>query len=154
MPIQFFFADATITFKEKKKLKQFIEALFSKEGKSLASLNYVFCSDKYLLTINKTFLKHNNYTDIITFNISPSKSPIEGEVYISVDRVKENAVIFKKSIKNELHRLIFHGALHLCGYKDKAKTEIKTMRKTEEKYLNLYFDVGFSGKVSRGTIFK
>jgi rRNA maturation RNase YbeY len=121
------------------KLKDFIASLFRKEGVGLDSLDYIYCSDKYLLNINKEFLKHDFYTDIITFNLSESPKSLQGEIYISIDRVKDNAINFDVSFNRELHRVIFHGALHLCGYKDKTARDQQTMRKMEDKYLNQYF---------------
>ncbi len=109
------------------------------EKEALWSLTYVFCSDEYLLGINKEYLKHDYYTDIITFNLANPEQPVEGEIYISLDRVKENAKNIGQSYNNELHRVIFHGALHLCGFKDKTKEEQATMRRKEDEYLNLYF---------------
>ena len=111
--------------------------IFRREKKKLRSLQYVFCSDEYLLQINKGFLKHDYYTDIITFDLS-SSSEVEGEVYISLDRVKENALSFSQSYYKELLRVIIHGALHLCGYKDKTKSQVAEMRKTEDLYLLLF----------------
>jgi rRNA maturation RNase YbeY len=98
----------------------------------------VFCSDRELLKINRTFLKHDFYTDIITFDLSESKT-IQGEIYISVDRVRDNARKLETTFNSELHRVIFHGALHLCGYKDKDKQSRLKMRVREEYYLNQYF---------------
>jgi len=138
MEIQFFFADAGITLRERKRLKFFISTIFINEGKKLSSINYIFCSDDYLLNINRQFLQHDYYTDIVTFNLSASNAPIEGEVYISIDRVRENARLLNQKLTQELHRVIFHGALHLCGYKDKQKNEIVQMRKAEETYLRRY----------------
>lgn len=94
-----------------------------------------------LLEINKQYLKHDFYTDIITFELSPKNHPIEGEIYVSIDRVKDNALSLGEAQYAELHRVIFHGALHLCGYKDKDKKEIQEMRKGEAKYLTQYFRV-------------
>jgi rRNA maturation RNase YbeY len=131
-------ADKTFLFPNKTGLKHFIELLFKKEKKALIELTYVFCSDDYLLAINRDFLKHNYYTDIITFDLSENTIQTIGEIYISLDRVNENAKELKISIKEETLRVIFHGALHLCGYKDKSKTEIATMRKKEEFYIRLY----------------
>jgi rRNA maturation RNase YbeY len=139
MDINFFFTDATITLTDRTKLKQFIALLFKKEKKTASSLTYVFCSDEYLLGINKQFLNHDYYTDIITFDLSTTKEKIEGEIYISVDRVKDNAKQHNSTKQQELHRVIFHGILHLCGYKDKTGNEEKTMRAAEDKYLGLYF---------------
>ena len=140
MQIKFFFTDIKITLKERTRLKLFIASIFSKETKTLNSINYIFCSDEYLLTINRQYLKHDYYTDIITFDLSASKESIDAEVYISVDRVKENAAIEGQSFNKELHRVIFHGALHLCGYKDKSKSDILKMRRAEERYLRIYFN--------------
>lgn len=103
------------------------------------SLTYIFCSDEYLLGINRQFLRHDYYTDIISFNLAAKKAPVEGEIYISLDRVKDNARQLKLPFKQELHRVIFHGALHLCGYKDKLRKDITLMRKMEDFYLKKYF---------------
>ncbi|MFZ4057991.1 MAG: rRNA maturation RNAse YbeY, partial [Ferruginibacter sp.] len=91
MPVQFFFADAKITLNQRTRLKSFIDNLFLSEQHSLDTLSYIFCSDQYLLSINKQYLNHDDYTDIITFDLSEPNQPITGEIYISVDRVKENA---------------------------------------------------------------
>jgi len=139
MNIGFFFPEQKITLKERAKLKLFIAELFKKEGFDLGCLTYVFCSDEYLLNLNREFLQHDYYTDIISFDLSESKKYKDGEIYISIDRVKDNAQNLKSSFNNELHRVIFHGALHLCGYKDKSKNDINEMRAAEDKYLNLYF---------------
>ena len=137
--VQFYFLDRNPTLKERTRLKIFIEKLFLFEKKKIGNLSYIFCSDEYLLGINKNFLKHDFYTDVITFDLSPSKNEIEGEVYVSVDRIKDNAKQLDVSFKEELHRVIFHGALHLCGYKDKRKANEQQMRSAENKYLELYF---------------
>ena len=121
-------------------LKSFLQALFKEEGKNLDSLNYIFCTDKYLLTINQDFLSHDYLTDIITFNLSNDLGVISGEVYISVDRVRENATILQVALNNELHRVIFHGALHLCGYKDNSPRKMTEMRNAEDKLLRRYFN--------------
>ncbi len=134
----FFFDAVKVTLTNRRELKHFIEQLFRKEGKELLSLNYIFCSDKKLLQVNRDYLKHDYYTDIITFDLSASSVSIVGEIYISVDRVKENAEQLGVSFRSEIHRVIFHGALHLCGYADKSKTQIQEMRGLEDKYLHLY----------------
>jgi rRNA maturation RNase YbeY len=131
-------ADKTFLFPDKKGLKQFIELLFKKEKKGLYELTYVFCSDEYLLGINRDFLQHDYYTDIITFDLSENPKQIIGEIYVSIDRIKDNAKTLNRSLKEETLRVLFHGALHLCGYKDKTKTDIIKMRKKEEQYLSLY----------------
>lgn len=106
----------------------------------MAELQYIFCSDDYLLQINRQFLHHDYYTDIITFDLTEESHPINAEIYISVDRVRDNAREFGNSLRTELHRVIFHGSLHLCGYKDKNPREQELMRQMEEKYLKLYLD--------------
>jgi rRNA maturation RNase YbeY len=135
--IQFNFLEP-ISLTERTRLKRFLAALFKRERKPLAELQYIFCSDPYLLEINRQFLRHDFYTDIITFDLSEKGQPTNGEIYISVDRVRDNAQNFDSSLKKELHRVIFHGALHLCGFKDKSPREELEMRKMEEKYLALY----------------
>lgn len=137
--VQFYFLDRKPVLKDRTRLKLFIEKLFILEKKKLANLSYIFCSDDHLLGINKDFLKHDFYTDVITFDLSSFKTETEGEVYLSVDRIKDNARQLGVSFTEELHRVIFHGALHLCGYKDKKKEDILLMRKKEEEYLKSYF---------------
>ena len=137
--VHFHFLQGKFNLTNRTVLKSFIEILFKKEKKRLLNLNYIFCSDKYLLEINRQYLNHDFYTDIITFGLSEPKEPISAEIYISVDRVKENARQFETSFKQEIHRVVFHGALHLCGYKDKKKGEVLLMRQMEDKYLTLYF---------------
>jgi probable rRNA maturation factor len=139
MPVQFFFLTKKISLTNRRKLKIFIECIFTNEKKKLQSLAYIFCSDEYLLKVNQDFLNHNFYTDIVTFDLSSEKGMIRGEIYISIDRVRDNSKMFSTTINNELHRVIFHGALHLCGYRDKKKSEIALMRAMENKYLELYF---------------
>lgn len=134
----FFFDKKGFDLRNRTRLKRSIEMLFGKEKRTLHSLNYVFCSDERLLEINRQFLHHNYYTDIITFDLSEGVST-QAEIYISVDRVKENARSLGVSFKSELHRVILHGALHLCGYRDKSKPEIEEMRKMEDYCLSKYF---------------
>jgi probable rRNA maturation factor len=139
MAIQFFFLQQNISLTQRTALKVFIDSIFKKERRKLESLTYIFCSDDYLLEINKSHLRHNYYTDIITFDLSETTEAITGEIYISADRVRDNASTLKVSIKEELHRVIFHGALHLCGYKDKTPKDAKEMREAEERCLSNYF---------------
>jgi rRNA maturation RNase YbeY len=138
--IHFHNADCILNIKNKTTLKRFLPTLFTEANKSLDCINYIFCSDSYLLNINKEFLQHDYLTDILTFDLSNDKISIIGEIYISIDRVKDNASIFGKSFNEEMHRVIFHGALHLCGYKDKKINDIKTMRRAEDFYLAKYFN--------------
>ncbi len=141
--ICFFFEHNSFSLQHRTELKVFIETLFQKERKKLASINYIFCSDKRLLEINQQFLRHDYYTDIITFDFSETDAT-QAEIYISIDRVKDNAKTESVSFKSELHRVIFHGALHLCGYKDKKKGERKIMREKEGLYLSKYFKIANS----------
>ena len=138
MTISFNKADANATLANRVALKSFIEKRVKKEGYTIDSLTYVFCSDKYLLKINNDFLSHDYYTDIISFDLSEVPGQLIGEVYISVDRVKDNAKTHGTSLKEELHRVIFHGALHFCGYKDKKPSDAKKMRQMEDAWLSAY----------------
>jgi len=137
--IFFFRADKAVNAKNRFAIKNLIAKLFKYEKTSLNRIDYVFCSDEYLLKINQQFLHHETYTDIITFPLSDDNEPVYGEIYISVDRIKENAKAFKVSYQNELLRVIIHGALHLCGYKDHSKAEKHNMRSKENYYLNKFF---------------
>ena len=135
--IHFNFLIAT-SLKDRTGLKKFISQMVKKEGKQLTGLNYIFCSDNYLLDINKQYLQHDFFTDIITFDLSEKGQPINAEIYISVERVRENAGNYSSSFRKELLRVIFHGVLHLCGYKDKKPKDAKLMRQMEDKWLALY----------------
>jgi rRNA maturation RNase YbeY len=134
----FYYADRKLSINHKIKLRRFIQDIFQKEEIKIKRINYIFCSDKYLLNINKIFLNHDYYTDVITFNLTNSKIPVEGEIYISTDRVIDNAFKLKIKKEEEFHRVIIHGALHLCGYQDKTTKELKLMRAKEKKYLSLF----------------
>jgi rRNA maturation RNase YbeY len=129
---------APISLTRRTGLKKFLISIIKKEGKRLAALQVVFCSDEYLLAINRQFLNHDFYTDILTFDLSAKGQPIDAEIYISVDRVRENALYYRTSLKEELHRVIFHGVLHLCGYKDKTAKDQSLMRKKEGQYLTAF----------------
>lgn len=136
--IKFHTADVKPAFTHKTKLKQFIKHIFPSEGKNLDKIDYIFCSDEYLLTLNKQFLQHDYYTDILTFDLSKANTAIIGEIYISIDRVKENARLHQTTFFNELKRVIFHGALHLCGYLDKTKAQKTLMTEKENFYLKQF----------------
>ncbi|WP_295126269.1 rRNA maturation RNase YbeY [uncultured Chitinophaga sp.] len=140
MAVKFAMHEVKVNLRNKNKLKQFIGELFEREGQELEDLQYVFCSDEYLLTINQQFLQHDTYTDIVTFELSPTPEVTMGEIYISTDRVADNAEKFDVDFEQELHRVIFHGALHLCGFKDKTKKDEEKMRAKEDEYLYLYFE--------------
>jgi len=141
MTISFNKADANATLRNRVRLKSFIEKRVKKEGLVIESLIYVFCTDKHLLKINNDFLSHDYYTDIISFDLSEVPGRLIGEVYISVDRVKDNAKTLGVSYKEELHRVIFHGALHFCGYKDKKPSDANLMRSMEDKWLKAYLNL-------------
>lgn len=134
-----FFYESSVSLDSRTALKSFLLKIFRKEGRKLAELNYVFCTDEKILEINRQFLQHDFYTDIITFELSAPGEPVSGEIYISIDRVKDNARQMNLSQRRELHRVIFHGVLHLCGYKDKTVAQEKEMRAKEDYYLDLYF---------------
>ena len=136
--VQFYNADRNLILMDKKRLKLFLPQIFTDANKALATVSYIFCSDDYLLQINNEFLQHDFYTDIITFNLSDNKKEITGEIYISIDRVKDNALQLKQHYTDEIKRVIFHGALHLCGYKDKKPNDIKIMRRAEDFYMLKY----------------
>lgn len=141
MIIKFFSTDIpSIPLRNRRMVRKIVEKVFKKEGKNVESLSYIFTSDRFILDLNKKFLEHNFYTDVITFDLSDNPSDIIGEIYISIARVRINAMILRVPIKEELHRVILHGALHLCGYKDKTNKEIAIMRERENKYLQ-FLDV-------------
>jgi len=136
--VHFYFEKVGLTLKERGKLKCFINSLVAKEKKNLNNLNYIFCNDNTLLEINRKYLNHNFYTDVISFDLSSSRKEILADIYISVDRIRENAKSFKTTLKEELHRVMLHGLLHLCGYNDKTEVQRQLIRKKEDFYLNLY----------------
>jgi probable rRNA maturation factor len=133
------FLSEGIDFKPKNqnKLKTWIKRVIESEGRELSSLVYIFCTDTYLLSINQDYLKHKTLTDIITFDYSETKQ-VDGEIYISIERVKENASKFGKSFEEELHRVMIHGVLHILGFKDKSPAQKSAMRKKEEACLSLW----------------
>ncbi len=123
---------------ERRKKKRWLNDLISQENYNLLELNYIFLNDEALLKINKEYLNHDTYTDIITFDNSEEKKSIEGDIFISVDRIRENALMFRVSFETEMIRVMAHGLLHLCGYLDKKKKDIKNMREKENYYLEQY----------------
>lgn len=139
--IAFNTADRQAVLKNKRALKNFIASKVRAAGFGLLSLDFIFGSDEYLIGINRSFLGHDDYTDIITFNLSDSPSDIQGEVYISVDRVKENAATFGATFEHELHRVIFHGVLHLLGFEDKEPADKEQMSQMEDVFLAEYFSL-------------
>ena len=135
LPINFFQEDISFTLKDKNAVRAWINETISSENYALSELNFIFCSDTYLLEINKQYLNHDTFTDIITFDNSEEEGHIVGDIFISIDRIKENAKNFKVAVKDELHRVIIHGTLHLLGYPDKKKEEKALMTKKEDFYL-------------------
>jgi rRNA maturation RNase YbeY len=138
--IHFFSHDIPTSLKNTTNLKHFIASIFKKEMQNLDSINYIFCSDRAILEINKKYLNHDFYTDVITFDLSPNNKALYAEVYISIERIRDNAKQLGISIKSELHRVLFHAALHLCGYNDKKKKDKEIMRKKEDELLTRYFN--------------
>lgn len=130
-----------------KPLKEAIAFLFARERKVVEAIHYIFCNDDFLVEINRTYLQHDYFTDIITFPFSEGQAPVLADIYISLDRVFENSHSLNVAFQNELRRVVFHGALHLCGYDDKNKGQAKLMRKKEDEYLILTRSL-----FSRGTI--
>lgn len=131
-------ADKAANIKHKALVKTLIIGLFKEEGAALEQLSYIFCSDAYLLQINQQFLNHDTLTDVITFPLSEVGDPVYGEVYLSTDRIEENAKTFHVEYQNELLRVMIHGALHLCGYTDKSKAQQSQMREKEDYYLKQF----------------
>lgn len=124
-------------FLKSRQLKAFVKSLVLSEGFVQGDVAIVLCSDEYLLKVNQDFLNHDYYTDIITFDYCEN-GIINGDLLISIDRVLENSIKEKTDFSDELHRVVFHGMLHLCGFKDKSKKDIEVMRFKESYYLNLF----------------
>lgn len=133
--INFFTEDITYTLKQKTLIRQWIEATIVKEGYQLEELNFILCSDAYLLRINQDYLRHDDYTDVITFDNSEALKTIVGDIFISLERIRENASAFNANVVDELCRVMIHGTLHLLGYKDKTKAAKTLMTAKEDEYL-------------------
>ena len=138
-PVFFYFDNTAFSLRNRKGLKRFVVQIFKSKKRRLGGLIYVFSTDRRVLQINRQYLNHDFYTDVIAFDLSDTQRNVQGEVYISVDRVRQNASTFKVSFSRELHRVIVHAALHLCGYQDKTAGERATMKKEEDRYLAQYF---------------
>jgi len=138
MRIPVFFFEEDIKFKPKNKtaLRQWINETIVNEGASLSEINYIFCSDVYLIGLNQQYLDHDTYTDIITFDNSEIEKSIAGDIFISIDRIRENALTFGIDATHELQRVMIHGVLHLLGYKDKSKKDKALMTQKEDFYLD------------------
>jgi probable rRNA maturation factor len=124
--------------KDKQKLSQFLTSIFENEKVEFESISYIFCRDSFLLKLNQEYLKHNTYTDIITFTLSVKSTPIVSEIYISIERVLENSASLKNTYREELYRVMIHGILQLCGFSDHSPEEKKVMRQKEDFYLSQY----------------
>jgi rRNA maturation RNase YbeY len=135
--IQFFSEGIQFTVPNPRKTSNWIKSALSNEKARLNQINYIFCSDEYLRELNVQYLRHKTYTDIITFNYG-NKKLLEGDIFISIDRIKENAKKFDVAFENELRRVIIHGVLHLIGYNDKSSDQKSLMRKKEDLYLSLW----------------
>ena len=133
MGISFAF-QTNCSLKKRTILKQWIKAIVENNKKEVGEISYIFCSDEQLLEINKEFLNHDYYTDIITFDYSET-DVVSGDLFISIERIKDNAQTLNTSYQEELHRVIIHGVLHLLGYKDKTEEESENMRKLEDECL-------------------
>jgi rRNA maturation RNase YbeY len=138
MAIYFFSEEINFELKEKLIRKRWLKSIATKAGFTIKELNYVFCSDEYLYRMNLEYLNHDTYTDIITFDNSEKEFDIAGDIFVSIDRVGENAQINNQKVETELNRVLVHGLLHLMGYKDKTKEESTLMRQKEEESINLY----------------
>jgi probable rRNA maturation factor len=137
--IVFFNEDIDFKFQGKNKFKSWLKKVADKEGFSINNLNYIFCSDEYLHKINLEYLDHDTYTDIITFDNSEAELSIEGDIFISIERVRENSQTLNTIFEDELKRVIVHGLLHLCGYDDHTVEDKAEMRRLESEYI-LNFD--------------
>ena len=138
MAIHFFSEEIPYTLKEKLNRKRWLTKIATNAGFKIKELNYVFCSDEYLYQMNRDYLKHDTYTDIITFDNSEKKDDIEGDIFVSIDRVRENAKTLAQEVETEMNRVLAHGLLHLMGYKDKTQEETALMRLKEEESIKLY----------------
>ncbi len=139
MPARFYEQEVKAGLKNKRKLSAFLDGLVAAHlpDTKKADLTYIFCDDAYLLQMNRQYLEHDTFTDIITFDLSEQNTLI-GELYISIERVKDNAAKYHTTQNDELHRVIFHGALHLCGFKDKKEADKAVMRQKENECLEAY----------------
>ncbi|MET1054509.1 MAG: rRNA maturation RNase YbeY [Pedobacter sp.] len=139
-PVYFFSEEVKYTLKNKTLIRNWINETIIAEGYQLDELNFILCSDEYLLAINQQYLKHDTYTDVITFDNSEELKTILGDIFISIERIQENARQFRSTTQQELCRVMIHGTLHLLGYKDKGKVAKTLMTKKEDQYLALLND--------------
>lgn len=135
--ILFFTEEITFTLRDKNKLREWIYASAGLEKKTIGSINFIFCNDAFLHDLNVRYLGHDTLTDIITFDYTEETNSLSGDIFISIERVRENAKHFGSTFVSELHRVMIHGILHLAGYKDKSDGEKAAMRAKEDYYLSL-----------------
>ena len=138
--INFFTENIDFKLEKPLKTKKWLKNAIENESLELSELNFIFCDDEYLLKMNIDYLKYDTLTDIITFDNSEEDNIVEGDIFISINRVKENAHLFGITFENELHRVLIHGVLHLCGHGDKTSEEKANMRKLESYYLSIFED--------------
>ena len=138
MAIYFFSEEVKFVLNEKLNRKRWLKRIATNAGFNIKELNYIFCSDEYLYQVNRDYLKHDTYTDIITFDNSEKKGDLEGDIFVSIDRVRENAKTHTQEVETEMNRVLAHGLLHLMGYKDKTQEEANLMRLKEEESIKLY----------------
>lgn len=136
LPFFFFEEDRNYRLTQKSAVRDWLQQAVDDHNRGVREVNYIFCSDQHLHSINKRFLRHDTYTDIITFDYAENDD-LRADVYISIDRARENAATYEVSVVDEVHRLLIHGLLHLLGYADKTSTEQERMRSQEEYYLSL-----------------
>lgn len=134
--IRFFNEDVSYKLTQKQATREWLNQQTKGEGYAIGDLNYIFCSDEHLLQLNRDYLQHDYYTDIITFDQSEEEGKLEGDIFVSVDRVADNAHQLGVSPEQEMHRVLAHGLLHLCGYGDKTDEEEARMRAREEEWLS------------------
>lgn len=137
MAVRFFSEEVSYQLKSKLHIKRWIAGVITSHHKKVGDINFIFCNDSYLHSINVSYLNHDTLTDIITFNNSEKEPYIDADIYISIERVAENATALKVPYEEELHRVIIHGILHLLGYKDKTPEQKKVMRLKEDECLSL-----------------
>lgn len=135
--IYFFVEEVNFILRDKNRIREWILNIILSNSYTLGQINYIFCSDNFLLQTNVKYLKHDTFTDIITFDTSENSNEISGDIFISIERVKENAKSYRVSFTNELHRVMIHGILHLLGYNDNTNDEKVIMREKEDYYLSL-----------------
>ena len=140
MKLQIFYDNTPYKFSGWRKVKKITDEIVRSEGKIAGEINFIITSDDYLRTVNKEFLKHNCFTDVISFNYSLGNN-IAGEIYISKDTVMRNSIKYNVDFDNEMLRVMIHGVLHLVGYDDKTKTEKQKMRQLENKWMQLFFTI-------------